>query len=159
MASFDDDLVLAYSVWFLLTHFVEHRWEFGTSNGVMRRRCWEDMEQTSSENFTFSPQVDILIIFNLRCVDWHPHKGIVVSGSKDNQQPIKLWDPKSGQVCVCIWHLWHQPIIHVLSRFSLQSMHTNRQSWTVLGIKMATGSSLPAEIICSRCYFSYGLSL
>ena len=41
-------------------------------------------------------------IFNhsllLRCVDWHPHKGIVVSGSKDNQQPIKLWDPKSGQV-------------------------------------------------------------
>ena len=43
-------------------------------------------------------QVDILITFDLRCVDWHPHKGIVVSGSKDNQQPIKLWDPKSGQV-------------------------------------------------------------
>ena len=41
-----------------------------------------------------------MIIFYFRCVDWHPHKGIVVSGSKDNQQPIKLWDPKSGQV----WH-------------------------------------------------------
>ena len=38
------------------------------------------------------------MIILLRCVDWHPHKGIVVSGSKDNQQPIKLWDPKSGQV-------------------------------------------------------------
>ena len=62
----------------------------------MRRRCCEDMEQTSSEIFYHS--VDILIIFVFRCVDWHPHKGIVVSGSKDNQQPIKLWDPKSGQV-------------------------------------------------------------
>ena len=54
------------------------------------------MEQMSSEIFYHS--VDILIIFVFRCVDWHPLKGIVVSGSKDNQQPIKLWDPKSGQV-------------------------------------------------------------
>ena len=35
---------------------------------------------------------------DVKCVDWHPLKGIVVSGSKDSQQPIKLWDPKSGQV-------------------------------------------------------------
>jgi len=35
---------------------------------------------------------------DVKCVDWHPHKGIVVSGSKDSQQPIKLWEPKSGQV-------------------------------------------------------------
>jgi len=35
---------------------------------------------------------------DVKCVDWHPHKGILVSGSKDSQQPIKLWDPKSGQV-------------------------------------------------------------
>lgn len=33
---------------------------------------------------------------DVKCVDWHPHKGIVVSGSKDNQQPIKIWDPKAG---------------------------------------------------------------
>jgi polyadenylation factor subunit 2 len=33
----------------------------------------------------------------VKCVDWHPHKGLLVSGSKDSQQPIILWDPKSGQ--------------------------------------------------------------
>jgi polyadenylation factor subunit 2 len=34
---------------------------------------------------------------DVKCVHWHPTKSLVVSGSKDNQQPIKLWDPKSGQ--------------------------------------------------------------
>ncbi|XP_065558170.1 uncharacterized protein LOC136025962 isoform X2 [Artemia franciscana] len=33
---------------------------------------------------------------DVKCVDWHPHKGLIVSGSKDNQQPIKLWDPRTG---------------------------------------------------------------
>ncbi|XP_022109269.1 pre-mRNA 3' end processing protein WDR33-like [Acanthaster planci] len=32
----------------------------------------------------------------VKCVDWHPQKGLVVSGSKDSQQPIKLWDPRSS---------------------------------------------------------------
>lgn len=34
---------------------------------------------------------------DVKCVQWHPTKSLIVSGSKDNQQPIKLWDPKSGQ--------------------------------------------------------------
>lgn len=34
---------------------------------------------------------------DVKCVDWHPQKSLIASGSKDNQQPIKLWDPKSGQ--------------------------------------------------------------
>lgn len=34
---------------------------------------------------------------DVKCVDWHPTKSLIVSGSKDSQQPIKLWDPKSGQ--------------------------------------------------------------
>jgi polyadenylation factor subunit 2 len=34
---------------------------------------------------------------DVKCVDWHPRKNLLVSGSKDNQQPVKLWDPKSGQ--------------------------------------------------------------
>lgn len=34
---------------------------------------------------------------DVKCVHWHPQKALIVSGSKDNQQPIKLWDPKSGQ--------------------------------------------------------------
>ncbi|CAF4159580.1 unnamed protein product, partial [Rotaria magnacalcarata] len=27
---------------------------------------------------------------DVKCVDWHPHKGLLVSGSKDSQQPIIL---------------------------------------------------------------------
>ncbi|RWS15326.1 Csa-G protein beta 2-like protein [Dinothrombium tinctorium] len=34
---------------------------------------------------------------DVKGVDWHPSKALVVSGSKDSQQPIKLWDPKTGQ--------------------------------------------------------------
>ncbi|XP_035734797.1 pre-mRNA 3' end processing protein WDR33-like [Vespa mandarinia] len=34
---------------------------------------------------------------DVKCVHWHPQKSLVISGSKDNQQPVKLWDPKSGQ--------------------------------------------------------------
>ena len=34
---------------------------------------------------------------DVKCVDWHPTKGLVVSVSKDSQQPIKFWDPKTGQ--------------------------------------------------------------
>ncbi len=34
---------------------------------------------------------------DVKCIDWHPHKGILASGSKDSQQPIILWDPKSGK--------------------------------------------------------------
>uniref|UniRef100_A0A6P7EXK3 Pre-mRNA 3' end processing protein WDR33 n=1 Tax=Diabrotica virgifera virgifera TaxID=50390 RepID=A0A6P7EXK3_DIAVI len=34
---------------------------------------------------------------DVKCVHWHPQKSLIISGSKDNQQPLKLWDPKSGQ--------------------------------------------------------------
>ncbi|XP_068754632.1 uncharacterized protein [Montipora capricornis] len=33
---------------------------------------------------------------DVKCVDWHPTKSLLVSGSKDSQQPIKLWDPRTG---------------------------------------------------------------
>ncbi|XP_013416027.1 pre-mRNA 3' end processing protein WDR33 [Lingula anatina] len=33
---------------------------------------------------------------DVKCVDWHPQKGLIASGSKDSQQPIKLWDPRAG---------------------------------------------------------------
>ncbi|BFZ23784.1 hypothetical protein BsWGS_26823 [Bradybaena similaris] len=33
---------------------------------------------------------------DVRCVDWHPQKALIASGSKDNQQPVKLWDPRTG---------------------------------------------------------------
>uniref|UniRef100_F1KTF6 WD repeat-containing protein 33 n=1 Tax=Ascaris suum TaxID=6253 RepID=F1KTF6_ASCSU len=34
---------------------------------------------------------------DVRSVDWHPQKGLICTGSRDSQQPVKLWDPKSGQ--------------------------------------------------------------
>lgn len=40
---------------------------------------------------------------DVRCVDWHPAKALLVSGSRDSQQPVKLWDPRSGQ-CLTTLH-------------------------------------------------------
>uniref|UniRef100_A0A915PM59 Anaphase-promoting complex subunit 4 WD40 domain-containing protein n=1 Tax=Setaria digitata TaxID=48799 RepID=A0A915PM59_9BILA len=40
---------------------------------------------------------------DVRSVDWHPQKGLVCTGSRDSQQPVKLWDPKTGQ-CLATLH-------------------------------------------------------
>ena len=32
--------------------------------------------------------------WDVKSCDWHPTKGVIASGSKDNV--IKLWDPRSG---------------------------------------------------------------
>lgn len=32
----------------------------------------------------------------VRCVSWHPSKGMIATGSRDSQQPVKLWDPRTG---------------------------------------------------------------
>ncbi|OQV18174.1 pre-mRNA 3' end processing protein WDR33 [Hypsibius exemplaris] len=32
----------------------------------------------------------------VKCVDWHPKKSLLVTGSRDNQQPVKLWDPRTA---------------------------------------------------------------
>lgn len=32
---------------------------------------------------------------DVKAVDWHPTKSLLISGSKDNQQPVKLWDARS----------------------------------------------------------------
>ena len=34
--------------------------------------------------------------WDVKCLAWHPTKGILASGSKDNL--AKIWDPKSGKV-------------------------------------------------------------
>lgn len=33
--------------------------------------------------------------WDVRCVDWHPHQGLIASGSKD--MLVKFWDPRSGK--------------------------------------------------------------
>lgn len=35
--------------------------------------------------------------FDVNCIDWHPFKSVLISGSKDVQQSITLWDPKTGK--------------------------------------------------------------
>ncbi|KAK6102782.1 WD domain G-beta repeat family protein [Brugia pahangi] len=40
---------------------------------------------------------------DVRSVDWHPQKGLICTGSRDSQQPVKLWDPKTGQ-CLSTLH-------------------------------------------------------
>lgn len=32
---------------------------------------------------------------DVKAVDWHPTKSLLISGSKDNQQPVKLWDSRT----------------------------------------------------------------
>ncbi|KAI6184241.1 WD-REPEATS-REGION domain-containing protein [Aphelenchoides bicaudatus] len=40
---------------------------------------------------------------DVRSVDWHPTMGIVATGSRDSQQPVKMWDPKTG-ACLATFH-------------------------------------------------------
>lgn len=42
---------------------------------------------------------------DVRTVDWHPTKGLVATGSRDSQQPVKLWDPKTGQCLATLYVL------------------------------------------------------
>ena len=34
---------------------------------------------------------------DVKVVDWHPEKGMLASGSKDSQQPVIMWDPRTGK--------------------------------------------------------------
>ncbi|KAL1660401.1 WD40-repeat-containing domain protein [Schizophyllum commune] len=49
--------------------------------------------------------------WDVKCVQWHPTKGLIVSGSKDNQ--IKYWDPRTG-TCLSTLH-YHKNTIQALS--------------------------------------------
>lgn len=55
--------------------------------------------------FDFAGGVEELLLtghnWEVKCVDWHPSKGLLVSGSKDHQ--VKLWDPRNGR-CLTTLH-------------------------------------------------------
>lgn len=51
---------------------------------------------------------------DVKCVHWHPYKSLVASGSKDNQQPVKLWDPRSGKSIATMY----DRVIHRLDSIS-----------------------------------------
>ncbi|XP_077361831.1 pre-mRNA 3' end processing protein WDR33 isoform X2 [Festucalex cinctus] len=64
--------------------------KFATCSDDGTVRIW-DFQRCHEERILRGHGADV------KCVDWHPSKGLVVSGSKDSQQPIKFWDPKTGQ--------------------------------------------------------------
>lgn len=37
----------------------------------------------------------------MQCIDWHPTKGLIVSGSKDNM--VKLWDPRAESAITTLY--------------------------------------------------------
>mmetsp|Transcript_15698 Transcript_15698/g.37878 ORF Transcript_15698/g.37878 Transcript_15698/m.37878 type:complete len:485 (+) Transcript_15698:72-1526(+) len=39
--------------------------------------------------------------WDVKCCHWHPSKGLVATGSKDNQ--VKLWDPRAKEPICTIW--------------------------------------------------------
>jgi len=45
--------------------------------------------------------------WEVRSVDWHPTKGLIASGSKDNL--VKLWDPRSSR-CITTLHFHKQTV-------------------------------------------------
>ncbi len=66
---------------------------------VFRREPSGECSNGLSGWFSYSQKK--LIVFqghgwDVKCVQWHPSKGLLVSGSKDNQ--IKFWDPRTSTV-------------------------------------------------------------
>lgn len=49
--------------------------------------------------------------WDVKCLDWHPYKGILASGSKDNL--VKLWDPRAGKQVTTLHG--HKNTIHAIS--------------------------------------------
>ncbi|KAI4116714.1 MAG: hypothetical protein LQ345_002918 [Seirophora villosa] len=62
-------------------------------------------DDASLKIFDFSGGVEESVLtghnWDAKCVDWHPTKGLLVSGSKDHQ--VKLWDPRTGR-CLTTMH-------------------------------------------------------
>lgn len=53
--------------------------------------------------------------WDIKCMDWHRSKGLIVTGSKDNL--IKLWDPRKTSELCTLYHLF-------LFSFSLRCKHS-----------------------------------
>lgn len=76
----------------------------------------------------------LLLLFSghgadVKSVDWHPRKNLLVSGSKDNQQPVKLWDPKAGQSVATMW-VWSTKPFNVGAMLVCERSHaSSSQAW------------------------------
>ncbi|KAF1764731.1 hypothetical protein GCK72_004681 [Caenorhabditis remanei] len=63
--------------------------KFATASDDGTARVW-DFARYSEERVLRGHGAEV------RCIDWHPTKGLLVTGSRDTQQPVKIWDPKTG---------------------------------------------------------------
>lgn len=76
---------------------------------------------------------------DVKCLDWHPYRSLIVSGSRDSA--VKLWDPKQGG-CVrydCV----NCKLLHfeaVCSTISSHKKQINCCQWNQNGNWLATGS-------------------
>ncbi|CAH1239411.1 WDR5 [Branchiostoma lanceolatum] len=72
---------------------------------------------------------------DVKTVDWHPQKGLLASGSKDSQQPIKIWDPKSGQSLATL-HAHKSTVMEVKFNQNRNWLHTaHAHKSTVMEVK------------------------
>jgi polyadenylation factor subunit 2 len=74
---------------------------------------------------------------DVRSVDWHPNMGLVATGSRDSQQPIKIWDPKTGACLATLLVIFcFSPIINFSHdhKNSVTSVTWNRNgNWLLSG--------------------------
>lgn len=75
---------------FILNSFCPTDTKFATCSDDGTIRIW-DFLRCTEERILRGHGADV------KGVDWHPTKALIASGSKDSQQPVKLWDPKTGQ--------------------------------------------------------------
>lgn len=62
---------------------------FVTASDDSTLRLWDFQERREERVFTGHG-------WDVKCVEWHPTKGLLVSGSKDSL--VKFWDPRTGTV-------------------------------------------------------------
>ena len=73
-------------------HVTDAKFCTGADDGTVR--VW-DTDRASCERLFPGKDLDSNKShrWNVTCVEWHPHKALVASGSKD--QTTKLWDPRA----------------------------------------------------------------
>lgn len=80
--------------------------------------------------------------WDVKTVEWHPYKSLIVSGSKDNL--IKLWDPRTGNSLSTLYG--HKNTVMKVRR------EGKRNTSMLILVLCSVGVGLDAS--CWLCYFS-----